>query len=40
MTQADTVELGERFFTDPHELYRILRHEAPVGAAEAGRSFE
>jgi cytochrome P450 len=30
MTQADIVELGERFFTDPHELYRTLRQEAPV----------
>jgi cytochrome P450 len=30
MSQADTVELGERFFTDPHELYRTLRQEAPV----------
>ena len=30
MTQTDTVELGARFFTDPHELYRTLRQEAPV----------
>ncbi|TQM10010.1 cytochrome P450 family protein [Pseudonocardia kunmingensis] len=30
MTQADTVELAEGFFTDPHELYRMLRREAPV----------
>ncbi|GAA0930400.1 cytochrome P450 [Pseudonocardia zijingensis] len=30
MTQADTVELGATFFTDPHELYETLRQEAPV----------
>jgi cytochrome P450 len=30
MLQADTVELGERFFADPDELYRTLRREAPV----------
>jgi cytochrome P450 len=30
MTQADTVELGDRFFADPDELYRTLRREAPV----------
>jgi cytochrome P450 len=30
MTQAAAVELGERFFRDPHELYRTLRREAPV----------
>jgi cytochrome P450 len=30
MTLADTVELGARFFADPHELYRSLRDEAPV----------
>jgi cytochrome P450 len=30
MTQAGTVELGARFFADPHELYRTLRQEAPV----------
>jgi cytochrome P450 len=30
MTQADTIELGDRFFADPDELYRTLRREAPV----------
>jgi cytochrome P450 len=30
MLQTDTVELGDRFFADPDELYRILRREAPV----------
>jgi cytochrome P450 len=30
MTRTDTVELGDRFFADPHELYRTLRREAPV----------
>jgi cytochrome P450 len=30
MTQADIVELGDRFFADPDELYRTLRREAPV----------
>ena len=30
MLQTDTVELGDRFFADPDELYRTLRREAPV----------